>query len=171
MEIIHKNTIGEFKILETYIYFDGPQLFSCKSSTDQIYLCYWCEITDEELIWLYTPISLDRYEEIRSGKISVRDSILKVEDDYVWKLSMTIDGENSASERLHKENILEKWLPDVSLVINIEEDKEGEELATTEESNMSKFSSVLYNGKFKEILQRNEIEKANKQLSRFLSTA
>ncbi|MCV7252796.1 hypothetical protein H7J86_11530 [Mycobacterium hackensackense] len=71
--------LGELKLEETFVFYDGPRLFSCRSLTDQLYLVAWADDSDEADRWLYMPISDARLKIIKSGGMSVRSGYLNAE--------------------------------------------------------------------------------------------
>lgn len=159
MEDLYINEIGNFKVLETYIYFDGPQLFSCISGTDQHYLCYWADSDEAYLKWLYIPVSNQRYQEIRNGEISIREAIVNTEDKYLWKLLISINGEKSFATRVEVSDISAELIPpDYLKVEPIETPTNNKECKTKAEKYTKLFDRIS------EINNRSKKVSSEKQL-------
>ncbi|WP_394328494.1 DUF6575 domain-containing protein [Mycobacterium avium] len=80
MNWLPRDTIlGELTLLETYVFYDGPRLFSAQSLTDQRYLAAWANEGHEADEWLYVAISEARLNMVRSGARTVRSAFLEPE--------------------------------------------------------------------------------------------
>jgi hypothetical protein len=159
MEELYSNEIGNFRELETYVYFDGPQLFSCISGTDHHYICYWADSNEDYFKWLYIPVSNRRYEQIRNGDYSIRNAILHTEDNYVWKLLIPLNGERSIASRVEISDLsAEMFPPDNLRVDTIEYAIDDVEKKSQED----RYLNIV--GKFSEIKIRSKKVSTEKQL-------
>ncbi len=103
--------LGKLEIIEVYVYYDQPCLFSCKNLTGHIFLAVWIDETEVEDIWLYVPISKQRFQSIRSGEIDLRDAFLKSEDSFVYKVIIPQENLPSLVETIQSDRLNEDWLP------------------------------------------------------------
>jgi hypothetical protein len=103
--------LGKLEIIEVYVYYDQPCLFSCKNLTGHIFLAVWIDETEVEDIWLYVPISKQRFQSIRSGEIDLRDAFLKSEDSLVYKVIIPQENLPSLVETIQSDRLNEDWLP------------------------------------------------------------
>ncbi|MDV6303723.1 MULTISPECIES: DUF6575 domain-containing protein [Rhodococcus] len=104
--------LGRLEIDETFEFYDGPRLFAASSASGQRYLAAWAEEAPDHDLWLYLPISNERFSIARSGGITVRAAFLNAED-FVYLVRTPTDGENvDTIERLISgPEIQEEWLP------------------------------------------------------------
>ena len=103
--------LGKLEIIEIYVYYDIPCLFSCKNLTGHIFLAVWIDETEVEDIWLYVPVSGQRFQSIRSGEIDLRDAFLKSEDSFVYKVTIPRENIPSLVETIQRDRLNEDWLP------------------------------------------------------------
>lgn len=104
--------LGELNLTETFVYYDGPRLFSCTSNLGQKYLAIWVEEEEDHDIWLYMPVSPSRLSSIRSGGISLRDSFLDAEG-FVYQVHIPDDeSEDDTIPLMYRGRGLKTdWLP------------------------------------------------------------
>ena len=90
---LHKNftQLGNLEIIEIYEYYDQPLLFSCQNAIGQKFLAVLIDETDTVETWLYVPVSENRLNEIRSGKIDLHDAFSKAEDNQVYRVCIPYD--------------------------------------------------------------------------------
>lgn len=83
-------------IHETFEYYDRPVLFSCHAD-DQLYLVVLEDETGWGDTWLYVRVSEERYAQIKTGKVDLRDAFKQAEDGFVIRRQ---DFDNSDTPRL-----------------------------------------------------------------------
>lgn len=106
--------IGELVIIEVYAYIDGPKVFACESASGQKYLVNWIDTSETSDKWFYVPISDSRLRLVRSGDVSLRDSILKAEDGWMLEvITSTNQQENARVNIRESTHLSEDELPDV----------------------------------------------------------
>lgn len=112
MNWLPRNTIlGELTLLETYVFYDGPRLFSARSLTDQRYLAAWANEGLEADEWLYVAISGARLNMVRSGARTVRSAFLEPEG-FTYRVTIPHDDSSPDSvETVSPSEILDAWLP------------------------------------------------------------
>ena len=52
--------LGSCEIIETYVFYDEPVLFSCRNESGQLYLGVFSDKTQNDETWLYARVSIDR---------------------------------------------------------------------------------------------------------------
>lgn len=103
--------LGPIKMLEVYEYFDGPCLFSCRSSAGQIYLATAADDDDESITYLYAPVTNERFQQIRSGNIDLYDTFRHCEADVLFSVRITYDDLATISP-VRSDTVDEELLPD-----------------------------------------------------------
>ena len=82
-DILNITGLGKLEIVETYVYYDQPLLFSCKSAAGHLYLGVAADKNDEHETWLYVGVSAERLKLIRSGAIDLHDAFAEPEDSFL----------------------------------------------------------------------------------------
>jgi hypothetical protein len=102
--------LGQLEIVEVYLYYDGPKLFICRNSTQQLYLANWIE-GGKENTWLYVALSFKRLRQLQRGEISLHDAFLLAENDYVYLVKLS--NEDSLLDLLsfRGRDLPPEWLP------------------------------------------------------------
>ena len=90
-DILNITGLGRLEIVETYVYYDQPILFSCKSAADHLYLAVATDKNDEYETWLYVGVSVERLNLIRSGAIDLHDAFAYPESDCVFQVRFPYD--------------------------------------------------------------------------------
>ncbi len=104
--------LGRLEIDETFEFYDGPRLFAASSASGQLYLAAWAEEAYDHDLWLYLPISRERFDIVRSGGMPVRAAFLNAED-FVHLVRTPTDGEipDTVEQLLSGPQIQDEWLP------------------------------------------------------------
>ncbi len=111
MEFLPQNTnLGQLDIIEVYSYYNGTRLFSCCNVTLNIFFALWIDEEEGFDLWLYVPVSLKRFQEIRFGKMDLRNAFLKSEDGFVFEVKIFFDNLDVVS-CIKSEEIDKDWLP------------------------------------------------------------
>ena len=84
---------GRLEIVETYEYYDQPVLFSCKNAAGHLYLVVAADENDQYDTWLYTGVSPERLNHIRSGAIDLHDAFADPEGDRLFQVMASYDGQ------------------------------------------------------------------------------
>lgn len=112
MSLLPQSTpLGNLDIIEVYVYYDQPCLFSCKNSTDQLFLAVWVDETETTNLWLYLPMSGERFEEIRGEKLDLHDAFLRSEPGFVYEVKIDKHESLAWVETIHCERLDRDWLP------------------------------------------------------------
>ncbi len=78
--------LGQLQLLETYDYYDGPRLFSARNAVGTTFFVLWADVTAEEDVWFYAPVSAERLSDLREGVLSIRDAFIRAEDHIVYRV-------------------------------------------------------------------------------------
>ncbi|MFN8490273.1 MAG: DUF6575 domain-containing protein [Caldilineaceae bacterium] len=81
--------LGVLTIIEIYHFYQMPVLFACKNKTGNLYLATWIEEQETEDVWLYTPLSVDRFIKLRQRQIDLHQAFLQPEDGIVFKVHVS----------------------------------------------------------------------------------
>ncbi|CAK1770637.1 DUF6575 domain-containing protein [Vibrio crassostreae] len=116
-----KLELSKLKPFEIFDYFDGPRFYSCKSPTNQLYLVFWVDETDNGADqWVYIKISSDRYYAMRNRNISIQETFLAPEDGY--SLFVSVAQKNDFTiEHILPEQYDEEWFSDEPEFIELED--------------------------------------------------
>lgn len=111
--MLPENTIlGTLKILEIYEFYTMPVLFACQNRSGQLYIAVWVDETTDVNVWLYTPLSPERFMALRQAKVDLHTAFVQPEDIFVFKVTVSKHSPRSASaEAIHIENLDHEWAP------------------------------------------------------------
>jgi hypothetical protein len=91
MSVLPEQTyLGRLEILEVYEATDEPCLFACRNGAGHVFLAVLIDETEEERVWLYTPLSPGRFARVRGGEVDLRDGFRAAEDGFVHRVVMSI---------------------------------------------------------------------------------
>ena len=111
-DVLNITGLGELEIVETYVYYDQPVLFSCKSAAGHLYLVVAADKNDEHETWLYVGVSAERLSLIRSGTIDLHDAFAEPEDSFLLQEIIPYDDQTQPRmERIQPDQISEDMLP------------------------------------------------------------
>ena len=91
--ILNITGLGRLEIVETYVYYDQPVLFSCKSPAGRLYLAVATDKNEEHETWLYVAVSAKRLNLIRSGAIDLHDAFAEPEDGFLLQEIVPYDNQ------------------------------------------------------------------------------
>lgn len=112
MSLFPKSTsLGNLEMIEVYEYYDKPCLFSCRNGVGQIFLGVWVDETPDSDIWFYVPMSLKRFQYVRSGGIDLKDAFMTAEDGFIFKVITPFGDIPSNIITIPCETVNEDWLP------------------------------------------------------------
>ncbi len=123
MSILPSNTyLGKLKITEVYDYYEGPKFFCVKNQFRQIMVVYWVDHKKDNNSygWLYLPITDEKLNELRRGKISVRNAYEDPEQGLYLVYTQPKTSKNEV-EYYEKDQINKKFLPPKNLFITPED--------------------------------------------------
>lgn len=88
---------GELEVVNVFIYYDGPKLFSLYSKEKGIYLLvFWAHEDEEEnsTMSLYLPLNEKNYLLATIGEVNLYDAFALSEDGKVLKVTTFYDGQD-----------------------------------------------------------------------------
>ena len=69
----------DFKLRETYIYYDQPVFYTCVDSENRLYLVNHCDETETEETLLFAPVTEKQIQALERGEIELRTPFLEPE--------------------------------------------------------------------------------------------
>jgi hypothetical protein len=120
MNVLLKETpLGQLEILEVFLQYDGPRLFSCLNKAKHIYLALWVDDENDIDLWMYVPISNQKLLQVRSGDISLREAFTESETGYLHIAKVAFSGEVQDFKLVKATEVNEEWLPLQNVRLNI----------------------------------------------------
>ena len=143
-DILNITGLGRLEIVETYIYYDQPVLFSCKSAAGHLYLAVATDKNDEYETWLSVGVSVERLKLIRSGVIDLHDAFAKPEDGFLLQETILSDDHTQPRmERIQPDQISADMLPMPGERLDLEIETFPEKQIRMDTRNPSVLGSVL----------------------------
>jgi hypothetical protein len=87
--LARSSLFGPLNIFEVYEEYDGPRLFSCRTTTGSYFLALWTGETHDSDQYILLAVSPRRLEFIRAGEIQLRAAFLEPEDGQLGRLSVS----------------------------------------------------------------------------------
>lgn len=81
--------LGILTIIEIYHFYNMPVLFACRNKAGNLYLATWTDERETEDLWLYTPLSVERFAQMRNGQIDLHDAFAYPEDGIAFEVHVT----------------------------------------------------------------------------------
>jgi len=72
---------GNLYIDEVFVFYDQPQVFTCKNVFGHTYIFTYADYDDISDTWIVSPVSGSRLSELKKRKISLYDALTKPEDN------------------------------------------------------------------------------------------
>ena len=120
-DILNITGLGKLEIVETYVYYDQPVLFSCKSAAGHLYLGVAADKNGEHETWLYVGISAERLNLVRSGAIDLYNAFAEPEDSFLLQEIVPYDDQTQPRmEPLQPDQISEDMLPTPGECLDLE---------------------------------------------------
>jgi len=111
-DILNIPILGKLKIVETYVYYDQPVLFSCRNAAGHLYLVVAADENDQYETWLYAGVSVERLDRIRSGEIDLHDAFADPEDSFLFEAVVPYEDQSPLRiEPVQPNQISEDMLP------------------------------------------------------------
>lgn len=154
-DIFKIDLLGNLKIDEIFLYYEEPQLFSCISAFGQKYLGLLTDIDNRE--WLLVPVSSSRLALLKANKITIKESIINAEDEFVWKITEKSDKQLKMATQVYLDNINDDDLPDEDLYLDCDNeymptiDDDIINVAVEEKRDIVDFSILPFNSHVREL--------------------
>ena len=111
-DILNITGLGKLEIVETYVYYDQPVLFSCKNAVGHLYLVVAADENDQYDTWLCVGVSAERLSLIRSGTIDLHNAFAEPEDGFLFQVIAPYSNQNPLQiESIQPDQISEDMLP------------------------------------------------------------
>ena len=111
-DILNIPSLGRLEIVETYVYYDQPVLFSCRNAAGHLYLVVAADENDQYETWLYAGVSVERLDRIRSGEIDLHDAFADPEDGFLFEAVVPYEDQSPLRiEPVQPNQISEDMLP------------------------------------------------------------
>lgn len=111
--------LGELTLIETFVDFDGPRVFSCRSLTDQTYIAVWAAERETDDLWLFVPVSASRLTMVRSGGIPLRSAFEQPEDAVYLVTLPREDLFYDSAALIAPSDLLDDWLPEPDFQLDL----------------------------------------------------
>ena len=113
---------GELELVETFMYYDQPVLFSCKSlasevhsckdKIDRLFLAVAADETETTETWLYVVMSEGRLDDLKAGKFDLRTAFTEPEEKRLIELTIPFQDDDMARIRfVQPDEIDPEFLP------------------------------------------------------------
>jgi hypothetical protein len=110
--------LGILKLIEVYEFYDQPCLFSCQNLSGQVYIALWVDSSEVEDVWLYAPVSSERFNNVKNGKVDLKTVFTHSEDAFVFEVSIPFDNHKQAIVKaLACRDLTEDQLPEANQFI------------------------------------------------------
>lgn len=110
--------LGALKLIEVYEFYDQPCLFSCQNLSGQVYIALWIDNSETEDIWLYAPVSSERFNHIKNGEVDLKTVFTHSEDAFVFEVSIPFYSEKITTVKaLSCRDLTEDQLPETNQFI------------------------------------------------------
>jgi hypothetical protein len=117
--LLEEQSLGDLEILEVYLQYNGPRLFSCFNQDNQLFLALWVDDENERDLWMYVPITEHNLKQVRSGHISLREAFREGETGSLYIAEVSFSGEVQRFESINPTEVEEEWLPLPNVRLNI----------------------------------------------------
>lgn len=103
--------LGALSLIEVYIYYDRPCLFSCISDKGQYFLALWIDETSESECWLYAPVSKVVLNTIQAPDFNFRNVFQNAVGGSVFDVKVFNDGRSTTVKLLNCSDLSDELLP------------------------------------------------------------
>lgn len=112
MDFLPQDTeLGTLSLVEVYLYYDRPCLFSCRNAEGQFFLVLWVDETSESDRWLYAPVSKTVLNIMQAPDFNFRSAFKNAAGDRVFDIEVFNSGRSSEVKIIHCCNLADDVLP------------------------------------------------------------
>ena len=112
-------SLGQLTAEETFVFYDGPRVFSCRSLTDQWFIAAWADEGQSYDLWLYVAVSSARLSMVKSGGLLLRDAFLQPEGSLYLVTIHHDESMQDTVEPIEPETLDESLLPGPSFRLEL----------------------------------------------------
>ena len=110
--VLPRNTgLGELRMVDVFVYYDGPQIIACCDRQGRTYLASAVERDEDEDVWHYVLLSDRQWEELRRDRISLREATLNPDGACAYRVTLSHGDAQDSVEPISPEQTPEGWLP------------------------------------------------------------
>lgn len=91
MDDLFVTPLGTMSIVEMLLFYEGPKLFTCRDQISSLFMVHLVEENDEGERWFFVPMSPGRLEEVRTGGLGLRESVLWAETGHIFDVFASFD--------------------------------------------------------------------------------
>lgn len=102
--------LGKLELIEVYIHYDRPCLFSCRNE-GQYFLVLWIDETPESDRWLYAPVSKAVLNIMQAPNFNFRSAFQNAAGGSVFDVEVFNDGRSSKVNTLNCSDLPDELLP------------------------------------------------------------
>lgn len=115
--------MGELRMVEVYVNYDGPRLFSCRNAAGTYFFGLFVDEDARSETFLFAPASPARWASVRAGNLPLAAAFRQPEDNGVFRQILALDEEPSTHlDWLPVDEVPEDWYPDESARLTIPTD-------------------------------------------------
>lgn len=101
----------QLQILQILVYYDIPEIFIATDEVGTKFLCLLVDFDEEIVLYISTPISINRLTEFINGRVELRDIFVNPETNQIYSF-------NNVSETIEADlidgiNLPEEYLPEI----------------------------------------------------------
>ncbi|MHB1501874.1 MAG: DUF6575 domain-containing protein [Candidatus Dormibacteria bacterium] len=111
--------LGDLRVIETYIAYDGPRLFACQTLAEQLYMALFVDDEDDWEVYIYVAISRARWRAMRTGAIPLRTIFSEPETGIVYEVRRPLLAIESKVVPRQASAISQNWLPDPQVSLRL----------------------------------------------------
>ncbi|MEB3312040.1 MAG: DUF6575 domain-containing protein [Snowella sp.] len=113
--------LGILRLIEVYEFYDQPCLFSCQNLSGQIYIGLWVDSSETGDIWIYAPVSGERFNKIKNGEIDLRTVFTQSEDAFVFEVTIPFEQDKQTTVKaIAVRDLTDEYLPEANQFIQSE---------------------------------------------------
>lgn len=102
------DALGDLEPIEVLYDFEGPRIFTTKSSAGDLFLAYQCGEDEEFRRYLLVPASSWLVQEIREGAVAIRDAL---DQPWSWMVDISHDNGPTFAWRVDVKSLPQNVLP------------------------------------------------------------
>lgn len=147
-----------FEIVETYVYYEGPQTFAMRSLAmrDLFYFVNTADENDDSITALAVAVAGDRFRAVRSGMVAFRQAFVEASAHALSKIVWTWSDSDEIEvhiEELSPDLVPDSWLPTWEARLNLPTDtgmpfRETELISLSAAQNRSVFALEVVAAKY-----------------------
>jgi hypothetical protein len=120
MSLPQHSILGTLRLLETYIYYDQPSLFSCENQEGQMFIAVWVDRLEEGDTFLYVAVSPERLQSFLEGSIDVRSAFENTESGSIFKVMIPFSNLPAKAISILCEDLDKEDLPEPGIKMQVE---------------------------------------------------